>query len=311
MTLLVAGCIWQARTAKNDDLGLCYHAHFGSHTWSKGPYYDEYGELIPNLTRYGSTSGDFTLIRHYHPDTELGYCAGNDWNNQEWKAYSGSPNFQVREYGSSHMWPEEPGNYIFVRHTEKRLIPVYAGSTDNLMESLSNPALHEKADCLRKEGATHIHARLTYRLTKDHIAYIVRTFAPPCNDLPQVEYEMETGLVEGHVVSWSGKSGKAYTYFNDGEYENAPGNYVFAKYEAEGIGPSVGEESKAAWVLLHTGEAENLRDALTGGDFRTVHAWKCSAALGATHIFTHVNQGARRREVSDLDAEHRPRCNRR
>ena len=183
VTLLVAGYVWQARTTKNEDLGLCYHAHIEDHTWDTRPYYDEYGEVIPKSTILISTNRDLIFIRHYHPDSELGYCAGNDWGSQKWKADRGSPMYEVREYGSSDRWPEEPGNYIFVLQTATRLIPVYAGNTDSLMESLSNPDLHERADCIRKEGATHIHAKLNYGVAsrKGHIGYIVRTFAPACN----------------------------------------------------------------------------------------------------------------------------------
>ena len=131
VTLLVAGYVWQARTTKNEDLGLCYHAHIEDHTWDTRPYYDEYGEVIPKSTILISTNRDLTFIRHYHPDSELGYCAGNDWGSQKWKADRGSPMYEVREYGSSDRWPEEPLGL----------------STGILMESLSNPDLHERADC--------------------------------------------------------------------------------------------------------------------------------------------------------------------
>ena len=257
VALVTLGYTWQARTTYVDDLNLCYHAHFEEHTRSAGPGYDDYGELIPRPSWSGGTARDWTFIRHYHKYTELGYCSYG-WPHQNWKAYSGAPTYEVRKNSPSDRWPKEPGNYIFVRHTDSRLVPVYAGSSDNLKESLSNPDLHERADCIRKEGATHIHAALSHgnvSRREDRHAYFVHVFAPPCNEGPKPEYRMGTGLVEGHVVSWDGKSGKDYTYRNDGDYADEPGNYVFAKYEKKGTAPNRQGQPESGWLLLYAGES--------------------------------------------------------
>ena len=118
---------------------------------------------------------------------------------------------------------------------------------------------------------------------------------------------MGTGLVEVHLVSWAGKSGKDYTYRLDGDYADGQGAYVFAKYQEREQDPAH-RGSRSLSDCCST--LASLRDSLTGGGFRATFGWECSRKLGATHIFTHVNEEARLREVTDLDGEHRPPCNR-
>ena len=301
--------MWQARTTQSE-YGLCYHAHFESHVPSLSPRYDVDG-IRERGGRYGVGARDFlTLIRHYHPATQLGYCAGHTWEAQAWRYGAGSISYEVRDYEASDRWPDEPGRYIFVRHTNDRLFPIYAGYTDSLRESLSVPGDHEKADCITENGATHIHARSDNpqsRFVEDHNEYLVRAYSPPCNEGHRIRLEMGTELVEGHVVSWAGESGENYTYANDGNYPDEPGNYAFAKYEQRGYDSNWNPDFK--WVLLYVGEADSLEDSLTQPNDIEILPWECAVSLGATHIFVHVHDGDTQHEVRDLDDEHHPPCN--
>lgn len=115
-------------------------------------------------------------------------------------------------------------------------------------------------------------------------------------------------MTEGHVVAWTGKSGEEYIYFNDGNYPDEPGNYVFAKYERKGY--DANWKPNFEWVALFAGEAESLQDRLTAPDAFDLRPWECAVSAGATHIFVRANDGDRRSEVKDLDEGHHPTCNR-
>ena len=306
--VIIGGWMWQARNTQNE-FGLCYHAHFEGHGPSLSPRYDMDG-IRERGGRFAGGGAGLTFIRHYHSPTQLGYCAGHTWDSQLWRYGAGWIGYQVREYEPSDEWPEEPGRYIFVRHTDDRLFPIYAGYTDNLRESLSIPGDHEKADCITENGTTHIHARSDNpqpRFVEDHNEYLVRAFSPPCNEGHRTRLEMGTELVEGHIVSWTGESGEDYTYVNDGNYPDAPGNYAFAKYEQRGYDSNWNPHFE--WVLLYVGEADSLLDRLTQPDNIAILPWECSVSLGATHIFVHIHGGDRQREVNELDGEHHPSCN--
>lgn len=54
----------------------------------------------------------------------------------------------------------EAGNYIFARLDERRRwVPVYIGQTNDLSERFD---YHHAMDCIRRNGATHIHAHLNH-----------------------------------------------------------------------------------------------------------------------------------------------------
>ena len=51
----------------------------------------------------------------------------------------------------------EAGNYIFAKVVNGYWSPVYIGQTANLAERFDD---HHKAQCIKSNGATHIHAHL-------------------------------------------------------------------------------------------------------------------------------------------------------
>ena len=141
------------------------------------------------------------------------------------------------------------------------------------------------------------------------VTYIVRTFDPPCNEGHRTRLDMGTELVEGHIVSWTGESGQEYTYFNNGNYPDVPGNYVFAKYEKRGLDPLDWNKPLFEWIPLYVGETNDLKQRLANPDRFEILPWECAVSLGATHIFTHASEGNRRREIRDLDNRYYLPCN--
>jgi predicted GIY-YIG superfamily endonuclease len=79
---------------------------------------------------------------------------------------------------------DAPGNYVFAREASPgRWTPLYIGQTKSLNDRLSN---HEKEDCARRRGATHIHAHVntggeSARLTEEKD--LIGKWKPPCNEL--------------------------------------------------------------------------------------------------------------------------------
>lgn len=317
LLVVVPYYMWQARTTKDGSGGApCFHAHLGPHLLRPGPRYDQVGKLVAIVEsgRQPRGNADLTLLRHYHPSTQLGYCAGHTWESHAWRYGGGQLGFEVREYKPTDRWPDEFGSYVFVKHTHEQLFPIYVGYTDNLKESLSNPHDHEKIDCINEHGATHIHARLGNSLyASEWMTYMIRGFHPPCNEDRSSRLDVGTGLIEGHVVAWTGKSGRGYTYTNTDNYDASPGNFAFAKYEKVGLDPVDWSKPRFEWVLLYVGETDDLRQRLTApGKFEAL-PWECSVSVGATHIFTHADEGTetdRRGEVDDLNEQHHPPCNR-
>ena len=101
-------------------------------------------------------------------------------------------------------------------------------------------------------------------------------------------------------VAWRGQSGTTYeytVYTLDTNWNDTPGNYIFAKRNAQG-----------AWVAIYIGETESLKNRLT-----TSHEkWACAVRNGVTHMHAHVSSSVasvRRAEESDLIARYKPICN--
>lgn len=75
-----------------------------------------------------------------------------------------------------------PGNYIFAKEVSPgKWKPIYIGQSDDLSERFDN---HHKADCIARNGATHIHAHKnaageTSRLAEE--ADLVKRWSPICN----------------------------------------------------------------------------------------------------------------------------------
>ena len=74
-------------------------------------------------------------------------------------------------------------NYIFAKRTGPRLWgAVYIGETGNLSERFDS---HHKIDCIRRNGATHIHVRSNPNgiiARRQEEAELIVRFSPLCND---------------------------------------------------------------------------------------------------------------------------------
>ncbi len=76
----------------------------------------------------------------------------------------------------------EAGNYIFAKETKSgSWSPVYIGQTKDLSERFDN---HHKMPCIKRHGATHIHAHLNSghqaRLAEE--SDLIEKWNTPCND---------------------------------------------------------------------------------------------------------------------------------
>ena len=75
-----------------------------------------------------------------------------------------------------------PGNYIFAKETSpNRWTAVYIGQTTNLSERFD---YHHKMPCIRREGATHIHAHRNdggEQARRLEETDLIATYNPPCN----------------------------------------------------------------------------------------------------------------------------------
>lgn len=101
-------------------------------------------------------------------------------------------------------------------------------------------------------------------------------------------------------VTWYGRSGTGYTYTvyaPDGNWNDVPGNYIFARTTPGG------------WEAIYIGETDSFKNRPMGPG----HAkWDCAKRHRVTHIHAHTNNGgqaARRGEEADLLASRNPACN--
>ena len=99
-----------------------------------------------------------------------------------WRGQSGADyTYWVYPIGTS--FKEEAGNYIFAKETRPgSWTACYIGQTANLNQRLEN---HEKEDCAKRDGATHIHAHLNSSgesARKDEEKDLILRWAPPCNE---------------------------------------------------------------------------------------------------------------------------------
>jgi len=77
---------------------------------------------------------------------------------------------------------KEAGNYIFAKESKPNYwISVYIGQTKNLDQRIEN---HEKEECAKRNGATHIHAHLnkneSSRLSEEKD--LILKWQPVCNE---------------------------------------------------------------------------------------------------------------------------------
>jgi hypothetical protein len=100
----------------------------------------------------------------------------------EWDGSSGS-NYKYWIFEIDYVFkPKQPANYVFARKTqEHRWRPIYIGQTDDLGGGFEGL---KKIQCIRQNGATHIHAHKNKKPEKrlaeerDMIDY----WHPVCND---------------------------------------------------------------------------------------------------------------------------------
>ena len=99
-------------------------------------------------------------------------------------------------------------------------------------------------------------------------------------------------------INWPGKSGKQYKYWIhpiDTEFEDKPGNYLYAKDTPNGRVP------------LYIGQTSSLEDRLADHEKEP-----CAKKNGATHVHAHTEHGGeaiRRLEEEDLVQKWDPVCN--
>ena len=97
---------------------------------------------------------------------------------------------------------------------------------------------------------------------------------------------------------WTGKSGTKYHYTIyeiGGDWNDIPGNYIFAK-----------ETSLRNWTPLYIGETESFKDRLPNHN-----ELPCIQRNGGTHIHARTNRSndARLKEEADLLANYTTPCN--
>jgi hypothetical protein len=76
----------------------------------------------------------------------------------------------------------KPGNYIFARSGPQGWYAVYIGETGDLSTRFLN---HHQEDCIKKYGATHIHAHVTEggaQVRRDEETDIRRRWPSNCNE---------------------------------------------------------------------------------------------------------------------------------
>lgn len=99
------------------------------------------------------------------------------WDGRSGKTYK----YWIYRIGTT--FEEVPGNYVFAEETKPNTFrPIYIGETDNLGERFDN---HHKMPCIKREGATHIHAHKNTAgqvARKAEEADLVDRWNPVCND---------------------------------------------------------------------------------------------------------------------------------
>jgi predicted GIY-YIG superfamily endonuclease len=100
-----------------------------------------------------------------------------DWPGVSGKSYK----YHVYPFGQS--LKAEAGNYIYAKlNREGKWVPLYIGETEDLDTRV---ATHEKRECVRNNGVTHIHSHLTSGARSVRLAEetdIRGNFETPCND---------------------------------------------------------------------------------------------------------------------------------
>ena len=76
-----------------------------------------------------------------------------------------------------------PGNYIFAKEAPpKTHSPIYIGETEDISERFD---YHHKIDCIKRNGATHIHAHKSSSAKEtrcEEESDLIQKWTPICND---------------------------------------------------------------------------------------------------------------------------------
>lgn len=98
-----------------------------------------------------------------------------DWPGLSGKQYT----YYVYKIGTP--LKEAPGNYIFAKVVNGRWSSIYIGETSDLSERFDN---HHKMPCIKRNGATHIHAHVNnsgVSARRAEESDLIKQHNPPCN----------------------------------------------------------------------------------------------------------------------------------
>jgi cytosine/adenosine deaminase-related metal-dependent hydrolase len=99
-----------------------------------------------------------------------------------WYGFSGK-GYEYRVFPLNTRFVDQPGNYCFCGQTSSGWSPKYFGEAESLRDRL-NDRFHERLECARRNGATHVAAHINVagrdaRLAEE--ADLRKAFDPPCN----------------------------------------------------------------------------------------------------------------------------------
>lgn len=97
-----------------------------------------------------------------------------------WKGQSGK-RYTYNVWSTNGTWNDVPGNYIFARRTTNGWVAAYIGQTKSFKTRLPR---HEEWTCAKRNGATHVHARVNRggeAARKTEEKDLVARYKPPCN----------------------------------------------------------------------------------------------------------------------------------
>ena len=100
-----------------------------------------------------------------------------------WYGSSGTA-YEYRVYSLEPRWNDVPGNYILTKWTINGWVAIYVGETGSFSDRLDSLASHHAYHCARRNGVTHIHARINMGGVAKRQAEesdIRRRYNPSCN----------------------------------------------------------------------------------------------------------------------------------
>jgi len=100
-----------------------------------------------------------------------------------WEDASGNKHkYWIYDFGYD-SFAAVPANYIFAKETSPQYYkPIYIGQTGNISDRFDN---HHKMDCIKRNGATHIHAHKSSSDEEtrcEEESDLIEKWHPICND---------------------------------------------------------------------------------------------------------------------------------